>query len=178
MAARAVTGEAFERVVLDSEQPVIVDFWAPWRGPCLAVAPLLDAIANERQGELKVIKVYVDEEPELAERYSAASIPTILLFRAGSPVAASVGARRKTQLENALGLDSAVGAIRESETTGRRRLLLPRFGRDNSCSGAPGGRERAKRCRQIERAPSRAGCVGRTLAPPAAHRCRLLGPVQ
>ena len=132
LAARAVSGEAFERVVLESEQPIIVDFWAPWCGPCLEVAPLLDEIANERQGELKVIKVNVDEEPELAERYGVASIPTILLFRAGSPVAASLGARRKAQLEDALGLDPAAGSIRESETTGRRRFLLPRFGRNNS----------------------------------------------
>jgi thioredoxin len=132
VAARAVTGEKFERVVLDSEQPVIVDFWAPWCGRCLAVAPLLDQIANERQGELEVIKVNVDEEPELAERYRVASIPTILLFRAGSPVAASFGARRKAQLEDALGLGPVTGSIRESETTGRRRFLLPRFRRDSS----------------------------------------------
>ena len=132
MAARAVTGEAFERVVVDSEQPVIVDSWAPWCGPCLAVAPLLDEIANERQGELEVIKVNVDEEPELAERYSVASIPTILLFRAGSPVAASFGARRKAQLEDALGLGPVTGSIRESETSGRRRYLLPRFRRGSS----------------------------------------------
>jgi thioredoxin 1 len=89
----AVGGETFEREVLESEEPVIVDFWAPWCAPCLAVAPLLEQVANERHDELKVVKVNVDEEPELAARFGIASIPTILLFEAGNPIARTVGAR-------------------------------------------------------------------------------------
>ena len=131
MAASAVTGETFERDVLGSEQPVIVDFWAPWCGPCLAVARMLEQIANERGDELKVVKVNVDEEPELAMRFDIASIPTILLFRAGSPVAGTVGARGKTQLENALGLAPVTRPAGEPETSGRRGLLS-RFGRGGS----------------------------------------------
>ena len=91
--ALPVTTETFEAEVLQSEQPVIVDFWAEWCGPCHAVAPVLDKIAEERAAELRVVKVNIDEEPDLAQRYGVMSIPTILLFKSGEPAAAAIGAQ-------------------------------------------------------------------------------------
>jgi len=102
--ADAVTTTTFDAEVLESEQPVIVDFWAEWCGPCHAVAPVLDQIAEERAAELRLVKVNIDEEPELAQRYGVMSIPTIMLFREGSPSAAAVGAQPKRMLEKSLGL--------------------------------------------------------------------------
>ncbi len=98
-----MTTTSFDNEVLDSEQPVIVDFWAEWCGPCRAVAPVLDQIAEER-AEIKVVKVNIDEEPDLARRYGIMSIPTIMLFRGGEPAAAAVGAQPKKMLEKSLGL--------------------------------------------------------------------------
>jgi thioredoxin 1 len=100
----AVTMTTFEDEVLKSETPVIVDFWAEWCGPCHAVAPVLDKIAAERDGELKIVKVNIDEEQELAMRYGVASIPTMILFRDGEPAAAAIGAQPKAALERSLGL--------------------------------------------------------------------------
>ena len=71
--------------MLQSETPVIVDFWAEWCGPCRAVSPILEQIAEERADELRVVKVNIDEEPELQQRYGILSIPTILLFKGGEP---------------------------------------------------------------------------------------------
>jgi thioredoxin 1 len=102
--AIAVKTDEFEAEVLQSEQPVIVDFWAEWCGPCRAVAPVLDEIALERAGEIRIVKVNVDEEPELAQRYGIMSIPTIVLFRDGAPAAAAIGAQPKRMLERSLGL--------------------------------------------------------------------------
>ena len=110
MSSHAVTMETFERDVLRSEHPVIVDFWAPWCGPCHAVAPVLERIAAERSGQLSVVKVNIDEEPELAARFGVSSIPTIVLFEDGAAVAGTVGAKRKAQLETALGLSGPVAA--------------------------------------------------------------------
>ncbi len=104
--ATAVKTADFEQEVLKSEKPVIVDFWAEWCGPCHAVSPVLDKIADERSEELRLVKVNVDEEPELAQRYGIVSIPTILLFREGEPAAAAIGAQPKSSLEQALGLSS------------------------------------------------------------------------
>src|SRR6266571_6593195 len=101
----AVTESTFEQEVLQSEKPVIVDFWAEWCGPCHAVAPVLDRIAEERSEELKLVKVNIDEEQGLAMRYGIASIPTIVLFKGGEPAAAAVGAQPKSALEKSLGLD-------------------------------------------------------------------------
>ena len=83
---------------------MIVDFWAEWCGPCHAVAPVLDKIVEERDGDMKLVKVNIDEERGLAERYGIASIPTMILFRDGEPAAAALGAQPKGSLERSLGL--------------------------------------------------------------------------
>ena len=101
-----VTTETFEQEVLQSEKPVIVDFWAEWCGPCHAVAPVLDRIVEERAGEVKLVKVNIDEEQGLAQRYGIASIPTMVLFKDGEPAAAAIGAQPKGMLERSLGLAS------------------------------------------------------------------------
>ena len=100
----AITTSQFDAEVLESETPVIVDFWAEWCGPCRAVSPILEQIAEERADELRVVKVNIDEEPELQQRYGILSIPTILLFKGGEPTAAAVGAQPKRMLERSLGL--------------------------------------------------------------------------
>jgi thioredoxin 1 len=100
----AVTESTFEEEVLSSETPVLVDFWAEWCGPCHAVAPILDKIVEERAGELKLVKVNIDEEQGLAERYGIASIPTMVLFKDGEPAAAAIGAQPKSAIETQLGL--------------------------------------------------------------------------
>ena len=103
--ASAVTTATFDNEVIQSDTPVIVDFWAEWCGPCHAVAPVLDKIAEERAGQIKVVKVNIDEERELAERYGIASIPTMILFKDGEPSGAVVGAQPKGAIERTLGLD-------------------------------------------------------------------------
>jgi len=105
--ATAVTESTFEQEVTKSETPVIVDFWAEWCGPCHAVAPVLDKIAEERAGEIKLVKVNIDEEQALAQKYGVASIPTMILFKNGEPAAAAVGAQPKGALERSLGLTAA-----------------------------------------------------------------------
>jgi thioredoxin 1 len=104
--ADKVTESTFEQEVLQSEQPVLVDFWAEWCGPCHAIAPVLDQIAEERN-ELKVVKLNIDEEPSVAQRYGVMSIPTLILFKEGEPQAAAVGAMPKSMLEERLGLAGA-----------------------------------------------------------------------
>jgi thioredoxin 1 len=103
----AVTEQSFEEEVLQSEKPVIVDFWAEWCGPCHAVAPVLDRIVDERNGDLKLVKVNIDEQPALSQRYGVQSIPTMILFKNGEPAAAAIGAQPKPALERALGLAEA-----------------------------------------------------------------------
>jgi thioredoxin len=102
--ATVATEQSFEQEVLQSETPVLVDFWAEWCGPCHAVAPVLDRIVDEQNGELKLVKVNIDEEPAVAARYGVQSIPTMILFKGGEPAAAAIGAQPKTALERALGL--------------------------------------------------------------------------
>ena len=102
--AQAVTESSFDQEVLQSDQPVLVDFWAEWCGPCHAVSPILDKIAEERAGELKLVKVNIDENQGLAQRYGVMSIPMMVLFKNGEPAAQTVGAQPKGALERALGL--------------------------------------------------------------------------
>ena len=102
--ATAVKSETFDQEVLQSDIPVLVDFWAEWCGPCHAVAPVLDRIIAEHPGELKLVKVNIDEEHELQQRYGVQSIPTMILFKNGEPSAAVVGAQPKGAIERSLGL--------------------------------------------------------------------------
>ena len=102
--ATAVTESTFEQEVLQSDKPVLVDFWAEWCGPCHAVSPVLDRIVEERNGDLKLVKINIDEEQELAMRFGIQSIPTMILFKDGQPAAATMGARPKGDIERQLGL--------------------------------------------------------------------------
>ena len=101
--AETITEATFDTEVLGSEQPIIVDFWAEWCGPCHAVAPVLDAIVAEHEG-IRLAKVNIDEEPGLAQRFGIMSIPAMILFEGGEPKAAALGAQPKKSLEKALGL--------------------------------------------------------------------------
>ena len=100
----AVTESTFEQEVLQSDKPVLVDFWAEWCGPCHAVSPVLERIVEERNGDLKLVKINIDEEQELAMRFGIQSIPTMILFKDGQPAAATMGARPKGDIERQLGL--------------------------------------------------------------------------
>ena len=102
--ATAVTTQDFQTEVLDSDKPVLVDFWAEWCGPCHAVAPVLDRIVEERGEELKLVKVNIDEEQEIAMRFGIVSIPTIMIFKEGEPAGIAVGAQPKGAIERSLGL--------------------------------------------------------------------------
>jgi thioredoxin 1 len=99
-----VTEATFDDEVLANEKAVIVDFWAEWCGPCHMVAPVLDEIVSDRDGELVLAKVNIDEQPGLAQRFGVMSIPTIVLFKDGEPAAATLGAQPRGALERALGL--------------------------------------------------------------------------
>jgi len=104
--ATDITEATFEQEVLKSDTPVLVDFWAQWCGPCHAVAPVLDKIAEERKDELKLVKVNIDDEQGLAQRYGVMSIPTMILFKDGERAGAVVGAQPKGAIERTLGLAS------------------------------------------------------------------------
>ena len=100
MAEIILTKQNFEEEVLKSDKPVLVDFWATWCGPCRMLAPTIEKIAVEQEGVVKVGKIDVDEEPELAAKYGISSIPTLMVFMNGQVKTASVGVQPKAMIES------------------------------------------------------------------------------
>ena len=99
MAEIIISESNFEQEVLKAETPVLVDFWATWCGPCRMLAPTIAKIAEEQEGVIKVGKIDVDDEPELAAKYGIASIPTLMVFKNGEVVKSSVGVQPKPMIE-------------------------------------------------------------------------------
>ena len=96
--ARVVTDDSFEAEVLNSQRPVIVEYWADWCGPCRQVAPVLDSIAADHAGTIDLVKINVDENPRTARKYSVLHVPTVSVFSGGHVVKQVVGARSKAAL--------------------------------------------------------------------------------
>ena len=96
--AKAITGSDFDAVVTGSDKPVLVDFWAPWCGPCRALGPVIDQVSQEMSDRLAVYKCNVDDEADLATRFRIVSIPTLILFKGGKPVHTIVGNMPKPAL--------------------------------------------------------------------------------
>ncbi|MBR4079508.1 MAG: thioredoxin [Christensenellaceae bacterium] len=97
-----ITSENFEKEVLQSDIPIMLDFWAEWCGPCRMIAPILSEIAEEWAGKVKIGKINVDEQPLLAAKFNVMSIPTVILFKNGEPVNGFVGYRPKEAIEEML----------------------------------------------------------------------------
>ena len=97
----------FDQIVLQAKAPVLVDLWAPWCRPCLMIAPILDELAEEYNGRLSIVRLDVDQNPRTASKYGIMSIPTLLIFKEGKPIAHIVGFRPKAELKRSL--DDALG---------------------------------------------------------------------
>lgn len=99
-----ITADNFETEVVKSEKPVLIDFWAPWCGPCRMVSPIVDELEDELEGNIKVVKINVDDEPEIASKFNVMSIPTLAVVKGGTVSATAVGARPKEDLKQILGI--------------------------------------------------------------------------
>ena len=99
MSVLSVSKRSFSDEVLSSSLPVLIDFWAPWCGPCRMLSPIVDEVAKDHRADLKVVKVNIDEDPELAGEFGVMSIPTLVLMKNGKIAASAVGVRPKQQIE-------------------------------------------------------------------------------
>ena len=101
-AVKEITQDQFESEVMEESKPVLVDFWAPWCGPCKTLGPVLEELAKDNEGRLKVVKVNVDENQDLAQKYDVMSIPTMFVFKDGQLVDSFMGAMNKQALSEKL----------------------------------------------------------------------------
>jgi thioredoxin 1 len=97
-----ISDNSFKSDVLESTEPVLVDFWAPWCGPCRMIAPMVEELAAENRGSVKVTKLNIDDNPEAAQNYGVSSIPTLMIFKNGEVVERMVGVQPKSRLQQAL----------------------------------------------------------------------------
>lgn len=102
-----VTDQNFQTEVIKSTIPVLVDFWAPWCGPCKIIGPVVEELAKEYEGKVKVVKVNVDDNPDSAGQFNVMSIPTLMIFKGGEPVKTIIGAQPKESIKKAM--DEAIG---------------------------------------------------------------------
>lgn len=99
---KETTDASFEADVLQSQDPVLVDFWAPWCGPCRAMAPAIDALAEEVAGKTRIVKLDIDANPATAQRFRIRAVPTLMVFKGGAPAATHIGAATVTRLRELL----------------------------------------------------------------------------
>ncbi|MEN6451643.1 MAG: thioredoxin [Thermoguttaceae bacterium] len=99
---KELTDQNFQSEVLSSPEPVLVDFWAPWCGPCRMIAPVVEELAQENQGSLKVMKINIDESPNTAAEFGVSSIPTLIIFKGGEVADRFVGVQPKRRLQDAI----------------------------------------------------------------------------
>ena len=99
MSVKSIKENEFESEVIGSDKPVLIDFWAEWCGPCKEIAPILDEIANEMKDKIKVVKINIDENPNIPNKYGVQSIPTMIIFKKGAPISTKIGAAIRSELK-------------------------------------------------------------------------------
>ena len=99
MSVKSIKEKEFESEVINSDKPVLIDFWAQWCGPCKEIAPILEEIADEMQDTIKVVKINIDENPNIPNKYGIQSIPTMIIFKKGQPISTKIGASIKSEVK-------------------------------------------------------------------------------
>ena len=99
MSVKSIKEKEFESEVINSDKPVLIDFWAEWCGPCKEIGPILDEIADEMKDKIKVVKINIDENPNIPNKYGIQSIPTMIIFKKGQPISTKIGAANKSEVK-------------------------------------------------------------------------------
>ena len=99
MSVKSIKENEFDSEVINSDKPVLIDFWAEWCGPCKEIAPILDEIADEMKDKIKVVKINIDENPNIPNKYGIQSIPTMIIFKKGEPISTKIGAAIKSEVK-------------------------------------------------------------------------------